>query len=142
MKRRLLSLALALAALPAAAESFVYRGSLQEQGAPANGRYDLRLTLLDARGNTPLLAPVATRIRWPANSPSGAARWPNRPLRTAAIVKRSRKSSSKYLAVTRPRPSSRKTPGWGIPCMKSIFTAWLRSPRASISFDSGSERNG
>lgn len=61
MKRSLLSLALALAALPAAAESFVYRGSLQEQGAPANGRYDLRLTLLDTRGNTPLLAPVTLK---------------------------------------------------------------------------------
>lgn len=61
MKRSLLSLALALAALPAAAESFLYRGSLQEHGAPANGRYDLRLTLLDARGNTPLLAPVTLK---------------------------------------------------------------------------------
>lgn len=61
MKRSLLSLALALAALPAAAESFVYRGSLQEHGAPANGRYDLRLTLLDTGGRSPLLAPVTLK---------------------------------------------------------------------------------
>ena len=48
------------------------------------------------------LAPVVNRMRWPVNCPRGAALRPKRPLRTAAMVKRSRKSCSKYLAVTRP----------------------------------------
>lgn len=58
---RTLLLATALsAALPAAAASFVYRGSLTDRGEPAEGEYGFRLTFYDAQfGGTPL-APATT----------------------------------------------------------------------------------
>jgi trimeric autotransporter adhesin len=54
----LLPLAL-LAAIPlhARAEPWTYRGTLLDEGQPANGRYDLRLSLLNAAGH-PVLKPV------------------------------------------------------------------------------------
>ncbi|HQX26036.1 MAG TPA: hypothetical protein PLE37_13765, partial [Pseudomonadota bacterium] len=53
MTRTLLALALVAASAAAAADSWTYRGTLSDAGAPANGSYDLRLTLLDeARGST------------------------------------------------------------------------------------------
>ena len=53
MTRTLLALALVAASTATLAESWTYRGTLSDAGAPANGSYDLRLTLLDeARGST------------------------------------------------------------------------------------------
>ncbi len=50
---------LGLAATPAGAASFVYAGRLDDRGAPASGRYDIRLTPYphDSRGST-LAAPM------------------------------------------------------------------------------------
>ena len=48
MYKSLVALALLAAATGASAEPWKYSGSLNDGGAPANGRYDLRLTLLDA----------------------------------------------------------------------------------------------
>lgn len=47
---RLLLTALAAIPLFAAAEPWTYRGTLHDGGEPANGRYDLRLSLVDAAG--------------------------------------------------------------------------------------------
>jgi hypothetical protein len=55
----LLSLLLATAPAPALAESFTYRGYLEDAGLPAEGRYDLKLTLYaDAQGKHVLSAPI------------------------------------------------------------------------------------
>ena len=60
MKRWIGSAALAAAlcaAMPAAhAESFTYHGSLQDAGEPANGRYDMELTLYSARDGGRVIA--------------------------------------------------------------------------------------
>ncbi len=55
----LLVLALAGAAGVAQSETFTYRGYLEDGGAPAEGRYDLQLTLYaDAQGSRSLAAPI------------------------------------------------------------------------------------
>lgn len=56
--RTLIAIALSLATVAAQAQSYSYRGTLNDSGQPANGRYDLRLSLLDEKGNGTLLAPV------------------------------------------------------------------------------------
>ena len=48
MTKTLLTLALLAAATTASAEPWKYSGNLNDSGAPANGRYDLRRTLLDS----------------------------------------------------------------------------------------------
>ena len=58
MTRTLLALALVAASTATLAESWTYRGTLSDAGAPANGRYDLRLTLLDEARGTPIAAPL------------------------------------------------------------------------------------
>jgi hypothetical protein len=58
MTRTLLALALVAASAAAAADSWTYRGTLSDAGAPANGRYDLRLTLLDEARGIPIAAPL------------------------------------------------------------------------------------
>jgi hypothetical protein len=61
MNPRLLFLPALLLVLPAlgAAQSFVYRGHLDDGGAAAEGRYDLRLTLHgDQLGKQPLMVPI------------------------------------------------------------------------------------
>lgn len=60
MRTRLLAAALAAALSPSivSAASFTYRGELSDQGAPAEGLYDLRLSLFaDPAGRIPLAAP-------------------------------------------------------------------------------------
>ncbi|HVF36042.1 MAG TPA: tail fiber domain-containing protein [Candidatus Saccharimonadia bacterium] len=47
-------------ALPAVASSFVYRGSLTDQGKPAEGEYGFRLAFYDAELGGKLLAPATT----------------------------------------------------------------------------------
>ncbi|MFN7550246.1 MAG: hypothetical protein ACK5SH_01490, partial [Pseudomonadota bacterium] len=47
------------ASAPAAAATFVYEGRLDDGGAPANGRYDLRLSpFADAKSGAALAAPI------------------------------------------------------------------------------------
>jgi hypothetical protein len=58
MTRTSLSIALLAATHLASAASFTYRGALNDGGAPANGRYDLRLTLLDAASGREFAPPV------------------------------------------------------------------------------------
>jgi trimeric autotransporter adhesin len=58
MKRTLLALALLTAASFAMAASWTYRGTLNDGGKPANGNYDLRLTLIDAKGSASRSAPI------------------------------------------------------------------------------------
>lgn len=54
-----LALAGVLSALPAAADTLNYRGHLQDREAPANGRYDLRLSVhADAKRAAPLGWPI------------------------------------------------------------------------------------
>lgn len=48
LHRTLIALALGTAFASAEASSWAYRGTLEDGGQPANGRYDLRLSLLDA----------------------------------------------------------------------------------------------
>ncbi len=48
MKRTALMIAFLLASTAASAAPWTYRGTLNDAGMPANGRYDLRLSLLDA----------------------------------------------------------------------------------------------
>ncbi len=57
MKRIALCIALALSA-SAQAAPWTYRGTLNDGGAPANGRYDIRLSLLDANGAKSLAYPL------------------------------------------------------------------------------------
>jgi hypothetical protein len=47
-RRTLIALALSALCISAHAAPWTYRGTLQDGGMPANGRYDLRLSLLDA----------------------------------------------------------------------------------------------
>lgn len=56
----LIPLALLLAATPPglSASTFTYRGQLEDGGRPANGRYDMRLTLLDGNGVSVGYGPV------------------------------------------------------------------------------------
>jgi hypothetical protein len=61
MRISILTLALAgvLSALPAAADTLSYRGHLEDREAPANGRYDLRLSVhADAKRAAPLGWPI------------------------------------------------------------------------------------
>ena len=58
MSSKLLSLALLLAAADVSAESWTYSGTLSDGGTRANGRYDLRLTLLEAARSNPIGAPI------------------------------------------------------------------------------------
>ena len=57
MKRIALSILLALGTTAQAAP-WTYRGTLNDGGAPANGRYDIRLSLLDAGGAKSLAYPL------------------------------------------------------------------------------------
>ncbi len=55
----ILLLALCTPALPALASEFVYQGQLDDRGAPANGRYDLRVAVFgDAQSAGTLMAPL------------------------------------------------------------------------------------
>lgn len=58
MLRIFFTLICLLAAASLSASPWTYRGSLQDGGKPAEGRYDLRLTLLDASGMTTLVGPI------------------------------------------------------------------------------------
>ncbi len=58
MKRTALFIALITAATTVSADSWIYNGSLDDGGKPANGHYDLRLTLLDASGSRALTQPI------------------------------------------------------------------------------------
>lgn len=55
---RSIALGLLLAASAAQAAPWTYRGTLNDGGVPANGRYDLRLSLLDASGAKSLAYPL------------------------------------------------------------------------------------
>ena len=55
---RSLALGLLLAASTAQAAPWTYRGTLNDGGAPANGRYDIRLSQLDAGGAKSLAYPL------------------------------------------------------------------------------------
>ncbi len=55
---RSIALALLLSAGVAQAAPWTYRGTLNDGGAPANGRYDIRLSLLDANGAKSLAYPL------------------------------------------------------------------------------------
>ena len=55
---RSIALALTLAASGAHAAPWTYRGTLNDGGAPANGRYDIRLSVLDAGGVKSLVYPL------------------------------------------------------------------------------------
>ncbi|AVP97746.1 hypothetical protein C7S18_11290 [Ahniella affigens] len=57
--RLALGITLALASVGVSANAFTYRGQLSDQGQPANGRYDLRLTLhADAVSGKALASPM------------------------------------------------------------------------------------
>ncbi|MEP6880396.1 MAG: tail fiber domain-containing protein [Dokdonella sp.] len=58
MVPKLLTLALLIAAANADAEPWTYSGTLSDGGTPANGRYDLRVTLLDATRSSPIGSPI------------------------------------------------------------------------------------
>ena len=59
IRTAILSLLLAAAPAPALAESFTYRGYLEDAGLPAEGRYDLTLAVYaDAAGKHALSAPI------------------------------------------------------------------------------------
>lgn len=58
MNRTLLALALMVASASSFAEPWTYRGTLNDNGLPANGRYDLRLTLLDEAKLQSIASPV------------------------------------------------------------------------------------
>lgn len=55
---RSIALSLLLAASGAHAAPWTYRGTLNDRGAPANGRYDIRLSVLDAGGAKALAYPL------------------------------------------------------------------------------------
>jgi trimeric autotransporter adhesin len=60
--RALTFMLLSAFAIAAQAETFTYRGSLEDGGLPAEGRYDLRLTLYaDAHGKQALSGPIELR---------------------------------------------------------------------------------
>lgn len=58
MKRTILSMALILAATAASAAPWTYRGTLDEAGVPANGSYDLRVTLLNEARTASITPPI------------------------------------------------------------------------------------
>lgn len=58
MKNLLLSIALLSACGALNAANWSYRGSLHDAGEPANGKYDLRLTLLDESGKNTVSLPI------------------------------------------------------------------------------------
>jgi trimeric autotransporter adhesin len=58
MKRATLALALLTATCLATATPWTYRGTLNDGGKPANGNYDVRLTLIDAKGTASISAPI------------------------------------------------------------------------------------
>ena len=58
MKRSTLCIALLLVSSFGHAAGFVYQGTLNDGGKPAEGVYDLRLTMLDASGLKAIVAPV------------------------------------------------------------------------------------
>ena len=58
MSPKLLTLALLLAAANVSAEPWTYSGTLSDGDKPANGRYDLRVTLLDASRSNPIGSPI------------------------------------------------------------------------------------
>ncbi len=58
MPPKLLTLALLLAAANVSAEPWTYSGTLSDGDKPANGRYDLRVTLLDATRSNPIGSPI------------------------------------------------------------------------------------
>ena len=57
MNRTLLAIALIAAASCAQAASYTYQGSLEDGGKPADGLYDVQLSVTDA-AQRPLAAPV------------------------------------------------------------------------------------
>ena len=58
MKRTVLSIALLAAAFTTAAAPWTYRGTLNDGGKPANGSYDVRLTLINAAGTASVSQPI------------------------------------------------------------------------------------
>lgn len=58
MKRTTLFIALIAAASFVDASSWTYRGTLNDAGRPANGRYDLRLTLINEAGTQTVTQPI------------------------------------------------------------------------------------
>ena len=58
MKRTLLSIALLVACTSVSAESWTYRGTLNDGGKPANGSYDLQVTLLNEAKSATISGPV------------------------------------------------------------------------------------
>jgi hypothetical protein len=58
MKRQLLGIALISACGALNAASWTYRGTLDDGGQPANGQYDLRLSLLDESGSKSVTTPI------------------------------------------------------------------------------------
>lgn len=58
MKRTLLSIALLAVATAIGAAPWTYRGTLNDGGKPANGNYDVRLTLINAAGSVALAQPI------------------------------------------------------------------------------------
>lgn len=58
MKTAILTLALIVATAPTHAESWTYRGTLADGGKPANGRYDLRLSLRDEAAAKSIATPI------------------------------------------------------------------------------------
>ena len=58
MYPKILTLALLIGAASAHAEPWIYSGTLSDGGSPANGRYDLRITLLDAARSSPIASPI------------------------------------------------------------------------------------
>ncbi|MEP6880398.1 MAG: tail fiber domain-containing protein [Dokdonella sp.] len=58
MSPKLLTLALLIAAANVSAEPWTYSGTLSDGDKPANGRYDLRVTLLDATRSNPIGSPI------------------------------------------------------------------------------------
>ena len=58
MSPKLFTLALLLATANVSAEPWTYSGTLSDGDKPANGRYDLRVTLLDATQSNPIGSPI------------------------------------------------------------------------------------
>ena len=58
MKRTVLFIALFTAASLVAAAPWTYRGTLHDGGKPANGNYDLRLTLINDAGTQSVSQPL------------------------------------------------------------------------------------
>lgn len=58
MKHVALLILLAAVAAPLNASPWTYQGTLQDSGRPANGQYDLRLSLMDQSGTRSLAEPV------------------------------------------------------------------------------------